>query len=447
MEQLRKQLQQANEAFQKAVDQHRQIIEALNKRLESMQGTSAVMAQPAKPPPASGASPLPSTPAWSPSQPISLAKAGSTYMNISFDTLLDAGWSTARDPSVRLNLGDHDPQERGFTLPNAEIALDGAVDPYFKGFANIVLKLDRHNETSIELEEAYLQSSSLPANLQLKAGQFFAAFGRQNPQHPHQWAFVDSPLILTRAFGPDGLRNVGGQLSWLMPLPFFSEFTLGVFNGEGGTAHSFRNPGGDGGVHGRATLDRTLRGPGDLLFTPRLAASFELTDQQTLVAGISGAFGPNDTDAHANTQIYGADFYWKWKPARAREGFPFVSWQTEALYRRFEAGADATATPAALPQETLRDYGFYSQALWGFKTHWVAGLRGEFVDGNSGAFDAGDVFRGQRTRVSPGLTWFPSEFSKLRLQYNYDHGKSFGEDHSVWLQVEFLLGAHGAHKF
>jgi hypothetical protein len=231
-----------------------------------------------------------------------------------------------------------------------------------------------------------------------------------------------------------------------MPLPFFSEVTLGVLNGQGETAHSFRNPGEDGRVHGRATLDRALRGPGDLLFTPRLATSFELTDHQTLVAGVSAAFGPNDTDAHATTQIYGADLYWKWKPARAHEGFPFVSWQTEALYSRFEAGADASATPA-LPEETLCDYGFYSQLLWGFKPRWVAGLRGDYVDGNSGAFDASDVFRGQRTRVSPAMTWFPSEFSKFRLQYNYDHGKSFGEEHSVWLQVEFLLGAHGAHKF
>lgn len=449
MEQLRKQLQQANEAFQKAVEQHRQVIEALNKRLESIRptpGRATAIAPDQKPPPAPTVAGALEPKPWSPSQPIPLGKAGSAYMNISFDTLLDAGWSTARDPSAQLNLGDHDPSQRGFTLPNAEIALDGAVDPYFKGFANIVLKLDQQNETSIELEEAFLQSSALPASLQLKAGQFFAAFGRQNPQHPHQWAFVDSPLILTRAFGPDGLRNVGAQMSWLMPLPFFSELSLGILNGEGGTAFSFRNQGEDGRVHGRATLDRTLRGPGDLLFTPRLTTSFELTDQQTLVAGMSGAFGPNDTGAHSATQIYGVDLYWKWKPAHAHEGFPFVSWQTEALCQRFEAGADATATPV-LPQETLRDYGFYSQVLWGFKPRWIAGLRGEWVDGNTGADDANDVFRGQRTRVSPALTWFLSEFSKVRLQYDYDHGKSFGDEHSVWLQVEFLLGAHGAHKF
>ena len=49
--------------------------------------------------------------------------------------------------------------------------------------------------------------------------------------------------------------------------------------------------------------------------------------------------------------------------------------------------------------------------------------------------------------VSPNLTWYPTEFSKLRLQYNYDYGQEFGSENSIWLQAEFLLGAHGAHKF
>ena len=45
------------------------------------------------------------------------------------------------------------------------------------------------------------------------------------------------------------------------------------------------------------------------------------------------------------------------------------------------------------------------------------------------------------------LTWYPSEFTKVRLQYNYDNRKNVGIDHSIWLQFEFLLGSHGAHKF
>ena len=113
------------------------------------------------------------------------------------------------------------------------MVLDGAVDPYFKGFANIVFKLDQNDETSVELEETYLQTMSLPANLQVKAGQFLADFGRQNTQHPHQWAFVDNALILTRTFGPDGLRGIGGQLSWLAPTPFYTEARPGHLQRSG----------------------------------------------------------------------------------------------------------------------------------------------------------------------------------------------------------------------
>ena len=391
------------------------------------------------------------TKSWSPAEPLTIARAGSAYMNISFDALMDVGGATKADPSAQLELGDHDPVKNGFSLRNAEIAVDGAVDPYLKGFGNIVLKLDKNNETEIELEEAYAQTTTLPGNLQAKAGQFFAAFGRQNAQHPHQWAFVDAPIILTRAFGPDGLRSIGAQGSWLLPTPFYTELSLGIMDGQGGTSFSFRNPGdadsfGVQRFHGRATVDRNLRGPEDLVFVPRLASSFDLTDEQTLVAGVSGAFGPNDTGIGKRTEIYGADLYWKWKAPNASEGFPYVSWQTEGLYERYEAGADPTA-PTPLPNETLRDWGFYSQVLYGFKPRWVAGIRGEYADGDRGAFDAQDVFRGERERISPVLTFYPSEFSKLRLQYNYDHSQLFGDAHSVWLQMEFLLGAHGAHKF
>ena len=148
------------------------------------------------------------------------------------------------------------------------------------------------------------QTTALPGNLQLKAGQFFAAFGRQNQQHPHAWAFVDQPLIMNRVLGGDGLRNVGTQLSWLAPTPFYSELALGVFNGEGGTAFSFRDT---DNTYGRTPVDRGLRGPGDLVFAPRASASFDLNDEQTLVLGTSAAFGPNDSGTLTRTVSSGED--------------------------------------------------------------------------------------------------------------------------------------------
>jgi len=57
------------------------------------------------------------------------------------------------------------------------------------------------------------------------------------------------------------------------------------------------------------------------------------------------------------------------------------------------------------------------------------------------------ALRAERFRLSPNLTLYPTEFSKVRLQYNYDHRDGIGSDHSLWLQFEFILGAHAAHKF
>jgi hypothetical protein len=83
--------------------------------------------------------------------------------------------------------------------------------------------------------------------------------------------------------------------------------------------------------------------------------------------------------------------------------------------------------------------------LWGIKPRIVAGLRGEFARGDEAAFAS--ELRRDRSRVSPNFTWYPTEFSKVRVQYNYDDRKGIGTDHSLWFQFEFLLGAHAAHKF
>ncbi len=394
------------------------------------------------------AQPVAPTAKWNPAQPVPLFRSGGAYMNVSFVGDSAFGWSTESDVES-LQRGHHDPSQRGFTLTNAELELDGAVDPYFKGFAAIVMAVEPGGETVLELEEAYFLTTSLPWNLQLKGGTFFTEFGRQNSQHPHAWAFVDQPLVLNRMFGADGLRNPGARLSWLAPTPFYLETMLGVFNSDGETTFSFRNEESVD-IHGGEPVERALRGPQDLLFVPRIATSFDLTDTQTIVLGASGAFGPNNSGSSADTQVYGADLYWKWKPTNADKGFPFVSWQTEALYRRYEAAVrttpdDPPGSAVPLSRESLSDWGFYSQLLWGIKPRWVAGLRGEFVSADEAEFDS--EIRLDRTRFSPNLTWYPSEFSRVRLQYNFDHRQDFGDDHSVWLQFEYLLGAHAAHKF
>jgi hypothetical protein len=373
-------------------------------------------------------------------------------------------------------MGGHDPAQRGFTVQGAELVLEGYVDNYFRAMSNIVYGLNTHGESYLELEEVYVETLALPNGLQLKAGHYFTEFGRINAQHPHSWDFVDAPLVSARFLGPDGLRNPGARLSWLVPTPFYSEFYVGVQNSAGETAHSFRGVAeGEGGhdhghdhhgmdPYGRPAVETGVHGIGDLLYTARYAASVDLTDTQTFLAGLSGAWGPNATGDGARTQLYGVDLFWKWKPASHNKGFPFVSFQTEMLFRGYTAaraelehGEGEHMHIHVLPRETVWDWGAYAQASYGFKEGWVASLRADYVAPlERGSYEgllhgARDESRAIRWRVSPALTWYPTEFSRIRLQYNYDHGNGgvagFRDAHSVWLQIEFLLGSHGAHKF
>ncbi len=452
--------------------------------------------------------PLPTVPStttvtnepWSPTNPIRVGSSRG-YMDIGLVGTFAVGGSTADDIEGGTELGGHDPNQRGFTVQGVEANFYGAVDPYFRGNANISLGIDSGGDSSLELEEAWLETVSLPFDLKLRAGQILTEYGRLNPTHPHTWDFVDTPLVNGRFLGPDGLRNPGAQLSWLAPTPFYTEMLLSVQNSHGDTAASFR--GGAGHSHGvggeglpfvyrHSENDRGVSSLSDLLFTPRIVTSFDLSSEMTMLAGLSAAFGPNnvggDGGGDSRTEIYGTDLTLKWKPLNHHGGFPFVKWQSEAMLRRSKVagfdwdeagnGGDAngdnlvdagilvdplTGLPAMLPGETLTDYGFYSQLVYGFRKDWTAGMRFDWLDRRTGGYEhrgllvadglgggapaGNDPLRNSRWRLSPNLTWYPTEFSKLRLQYNYDDRRDIGVDHSVWCQFEFILGAHAAHKF
>jgi hypothetical protein len=367
---------------------------------------------------------------------------------INLNALFAAAMFSEKD---NLNFGGHDPKAQGFNVQNVELSLLGTVDPYFQMEAHIITFLDK-GETRVELEEAYGTSLALPANLQLVAGQYFTRFGRQNRQHPHQWDFVDQPVILNRIFGPDGLRGPGAQLSWLAPTPFYLEFTANAQQAQGEIATSFLSEAGQT-VRGYTLIDRPVQKIGDLLYMPRVVTSFSPTDEVTVALGGSAIFGPNASGANNRTNVYGADLYVKWKPVNHSRGFPFVAWQTEYLFRDYEAGPDDINGIAA---SRPKDFGFYSQILYGFTYRWVAGFRLDYAN-SSGAGDAVPFLTtlaqrdlvDERWRLSPNLTFYPSEFSKFRLQYNLDFADSRGREavHGVFLQAEFNIGEHGAHAF
>ncbi|MCH7859743.1 MAG: hypothetical protein IID14_08605 [Candidatus Marinimicrobia bacterium] len=369
------------------------------------------------------------------------------YADLSLSSLFSSGWSSAGAENLLvLQGGAHDPNKRGFTVQNVELSLMGAVDPFLRGEAHLIFQIDAEGESIFELEEAFLTTQTLAYGLQVKAGTYFTEFGRLNPQHPHSWSYVDQPVINTRLLGGDGLRGPGVRVAWLSPLPWYAELFLGIQNANGETAVSFLNSPEEDQFLGRPLVDRELGSVADLLRSARWLNSFNLGEATTVNLGASALWGPNATGEGGKTNIYGGDIYLKWQPLANDQGWPFVAVQGELMHRNYLAAAHNSELFIGV-EENLTDFGWYAQLQWGFKRGWVSGVRYESAAGSGK--DGIDPLRDQRTRVAGNLTYYPSEFSKVRLQLNLDSARFLdrGNAWGFWVQYEFLLGQHAGHKF
>jgi len=392
-------------------------------------------------------------------------------LDVSVDVLTAVGASSVQDEYLELlQAGDHDPRRRGFNVPSIELSFLGAIDPYLRGEVHLLYFLDPEGESNFEIEEAFAQTQRLPwgleeQGLQLEFGQMLTEFGRSNPRHVHAWHWQDQPVIASRFFGEDGMRNPGVRASWLMPLPWFAELHLGAQNAQGETMVSFLASDevfDDRPIGGRPFDSAGTRSVSDLVYLMRLVNAFDFSDTWTGQLGLSAVTGPNATGSDATTWIYGMDLTLKWRPLSTDRGWPFVSVEAELMKRDYEADSffgcpgdeDECDDPISLGSDTLKDWGGYAQVLWGFRRGWSAGLRYEYATGSGGdvgeyASRSDDPFRDDRHRVSPLLVFHPSEFSRLRFQYNYDRAQFLDDDdaHTVWLGLEFLFGQHPAHSF
>ena len=378
-------------------------------------------------------------------------------LDLSLSVEAVGGASTERDESIRnLQGGGHDPKQRGFTMPNAELSIGGAVDPYFYAQSNIVLFISEEGESIIELEDAFIRTQALPYGLEFKAGQFFTEFGRINVTHPHAWTWIDQPVINTRVFGGDGMRGQGLRGSVSLPTPWLSDVLVTAQNARGETMASFYGEGeGLGGREYDPAFETDTRSISDLTWSGRWANAMDVSNDLTLRVGGSLAYGPNASGIDTNSIIYGGHLALRWRPAGGSRGFPFVTWETEVIGR--EAEVDEFVSDPGGPDETtyaadtLTDWGLFTQLMVGFAEGWSAGVRYEMATGGGDSVGGreADPLRDDRTRISPLIAWQPTEFSRLRLQYNYDEADHLAENdaHSIWLSLDIIIGTHPPHVF
>ena len=124
--------------------------------------------------------------------------------------------------------GGHAPTTNGPAIQGAELAASASIDPFFR----LDMAFGMYH---LHIEEIYATTTSLPWNLQIRAGQFKSNIGRHNPTHLHQWHFVTHPLANQFMFGSEGLGLPGFELSFLFPLPWYVEIAGALQMGESGS--------------------------------------------------------------------------------------------------------------------------------------------------------------------------------------------------------------------
>lgn len=318
---------------------------------------------------------------------------------------------------------------KGFNLRAAEITFFAPVDPYFNLYATIPI-----TESGVELEEAYFVTTSLPAGLQLKGGKFKSGFGRLNAFHPHAWDFADAPLAYRAFLGEEGLGEKGVQLTYLPRLPIYA--VLGIEALQGDNPILF-GPDAGSGLHS---------------YTGFAKASIDFSSDQTLLFGGSVSGGKTKTETVAQDSsfsgssiLYGAELTYKWKPSKQKS----LIVQTEYLFRHQDGKFLNSFSSAPESMRRSQD-GWYVQAVrqsgrWRLGARWdVLGVFQDDFNLSGKRIDFGS----RPYRLTGALDFNPTEFSRIRLQYNYDRSaRTDKANHEVLLQVIFAIGAHGAHPF
>ena len=355
-------------------------------------------------------------------------------VKVRLSALIAGGGSDQDDDQLQLlQAGSHDPNRNGFTAQLVGLALQAPVGAHAIGRASLTSRIDPEGESKTELEEAYLLAELPGTAVEVKAGHYFTEFGYLNPRHADDWAFVDKPVMLTRLFGGDALRNPGVQVARGSSTVQGARVVVGMQHPSGETARSFLARAGED-VGGHVLVEREVEGFGDLLYSARLAYGWGEAVGASWRMGTSALWGPNASAADTRTAIYGIDFGSFWP--NIGQG---VDWNTELLWRHYEAGTGAGS-------ERLRDWGGYTQVVWHFRPEWLAGLRFEYADGN-GDNDL-DPFRDHRTRTSLQLGWLGWRNVSVRLQYNHDRADHLhdGDANSVWMQLRYALGGDEHHE-
>ncbi len=297
-----------------------------------------------------------------------------------------------------------------FTPREFEFSFQAALDPYTRTKIFVTREQDfeiagvpedgEAEAGGFEIEEGYMYWVGLPGGFGAKIGKFRQEIGLYNRWHTHALFEIERPLAAVTFLGEDGLIQTGVGVT-LPSLALGRSTVQATFEAAA------------------AANDILFGDANGITYLGRLQDFFDLGTSYFQV-GATGVVGDNNA---GKTKVLGLDASFRYTPAgRAR-------------YRDFQLkGEWYFAESPNLIGETMTGDGGYLQSNIRLGRRWIFGTRVDYVNG----FDAApDIFQ-----LVPSLSFWQSEWVRLRVQYNYLRPQGGPNNHTFLLQAMWAMGPH-----
>jgi hypothetical protein len=304
---------------------------------------------------------------------------------------------TLNPNTLRSGDPNYDPGASKFQVRDTQLILFSPIDPY----TNAQISLDKPANGPFDIEEAYLAFNKLPYDLTVRAGQYRTQFGLINELDTFQLPMANRPMAIANFIGQDGLVEPGVEVNAFVPNPWDADIEAD-FNMLSGV--------------NQVTYDHRGGQNFDYLYVGSLRYARDLFTTGSMTTGVSFAGGPGQ-----GGQAYLIDPYLQMQYAPTQRNI--WTWSVESMLAERKGVGD----------HGLKR-GIYTLLDWNFALRYHAGALVDIAD-------VPNTASGTQLGLSPILTWFVSDNTRLRLQYTHTTGSgAYQAEDALWLQATFSLG-------
>ena len=352
----------------------------------------------------------------------------------------------ALNPEISMNadvFGHVDPDDAGeqnFFPREFEISLQSALDPFSRarlflshhGEGPEVVPFDEGGEGhghghgaeegeggGFEVEEGYVEWVSLPGGLGLKVGKFQQRLGTLNRWHAHALPFQSRSLPHLAFVGEEALAQAGVSAHWLAP---FGGGARGTYEAVIEVTRSENEA-----LFGESGRPSVLG---------HVNAFWQLGGEADLDLGLSWVNGSfEEEEERFDRNLYSAEVSFTWAPpARARQRGLNVRGGVMVLDGLLAHEEDGEVLEDDVDSD--RALGVWTMAELRLARSWLVGGRFDWAENPEHPDET-------QWLVSPTLTWWQSEFVRVRAEYDVLSGLDGADPtHMLVVQVTFAMGPH-----